>query len=57
MSQQPQHPDRPQSEREAGSGVLPDGSPDDQAEQSTPGSDGDGPEPGYTAPEDADGDD
>ncbi len=35
-------------------GPLPDGAPDDQAEGSTPGSDGDGPEAGYTAP---DGDD
>lgn len=35
------------------SGPLPDGAPDDEA-GSTPGSDGDGPEAGYTAP---DGDD
>jgi hypothetical protein len=37
-------------------GVLPGGDPDDVAEQSTPGSDGDGPEAGYTeqrSPEDA----
>ncbi|MFF1531220.1 hypothetical protein [Cellulomonas sp. NPDC058312] len=33
-------------------GVLPDGDPDDTAEQSTPGSEGDGPESGYVAPTD-----
>ncbi|GIG37401.1 hypothetical protein [Cellulomonas pakistanensis] len=44
MSQDPA--DRPD-------GVLPGGDPDDQAEQSTPGSDGDGPEPGYTGSEGA----
>ena len=38
MSEKPT--DRPE-------GVLPDGDPDDVAEESTPGSDGDGPEPGY----------
>ncbi len=54
MSEQPQHPGHSEDDRETGSGVLPGGSPDDQAEQSTPGSDGDGPEPGYAAPEDAD---
>lgn len=44
MSQDPtEHPDGP----------LPDGAPDDQAEQSTPGSDGDGPEAGYTGTEGA----
>ncbi len=32
-------------------GPLPGGEPDDQAEGSTPGSDGDGPEAGYTAPD------
>jgi hypothetical protein len=37
-----QQADRPE-------GVLPGGDPDDVAEQSTPGSDGDGPEAGYTA--------
>jgi|GEM_PF-2376177 len=31
-------------------GVLPGGDPDDVAEQSTPGSDGDGPEQGYEGP-------
>lgn len=39
-------------------GPLPGGEPDDVAEASTPGSDGDGPESGYTSPttddEDAD---
>jgi hypothetical protein len=37
-------------------GVLPGGDPDDVAEESTPGSEGDGPESGYTAqqsPQDA----
>ncbi|NHT18210.1 hypothetical protein [Cellulomonas sp. IC4_254] len=32
-------------------GPLPDGDPDDRAEQSTPGSEGDGPEAGYTGTE------
>jgi len=32
------------------SGPLPGGDPDDAAELSTPGSDGDGPEAGYTPP-------
>lgn len=32
-------------------GPLPGGDPDDRAEQSTPGSDGDGPEAGYTGAE------
>ncbi len=35
-------------------GPLPGGDPDDQAEQSTPGSDGDGPEAGYSGTEGAD---
>ena len=43
MSQDPT--DRP-------TGVLPDGDPDDSAEQSTPGSEGDGPESGYEPPAD-----
>lgn len=43
MSDQPH--DRPD-------GVLPGGDPDDAAERSTPGSDGDGPEPGYEPPAD-----
>lgn len=34
-------------------GVLPGGAPDDDAEQSTPGSDGDGPEQGYAPPDGA----
>jgi len=34
-------------------GVLPGGDPDDVGEQSTPGSDGDGPEAGYTGSGDA----
>lgn len=34
-------------------GVLPGGDPDDAAEQSTPGSDGDGPEAGYAGSGDA----
>jgi hypothetical protein len=33
-------------------GVLPGGDPDDVAEQSTPGSEGDGPEDAYTEPAD-----
>lgn len=41
MSQDPA--DRP-------SGPLPGGAPDEAAEESTPGSDGDGPESGYTPP-------
>lgn len=36
-------------------GVLPDGDPDDVAEESTPGSDGDGPEAGYTAEQSTEG--
>jgi hypothetical protein len=32
-------------------GPLPDGDPDDAAEQSTPGSEGDGPETSYDEPE------
>jgi hypothetical protein len=41
--QQAEHPE----------GVLPGGDPDDVAEESTPGSDGDGPEAGYQeSPED-----
>jgi len=45
MSHDPtEHPDGP----------LPGGDPDDRAEQSTPGSDGDGPEAGYTGTEGAD---
>ncbi|MBD3777961.1 MAG: hypothetical protein IE923_01675 [Micrococcales bacterium] len=40
MSDQPT--DRPE-------GVLPDGDPDDVAEASTPGSEGDGPEAAYEA--------
>ncbi len=56
MTEQPQQSGTPDSDHEAPSGLLPGGSPDDQAGQSTPGSDGDGPEPGYTAPEDVDGD-
>jgi hypothetical protein len=31
-------------------GVLPGGDPDDVAEESTPGSEGDGPEESYTEP-------
>lgn len=45
MSHDPtEHPDGP----------LLGGDPDDRAEQSTPGSDGDGPEAGYTGTEGAD---
>ncbi len=47
MTQQPEH---------RTGGPLPGGEPDDVAEQSTPGSDGDGPEAGYDDPApDADG--
>ncbi|WP_454051480.1 hypothetical protein [Cellulomonas sp. Marseille-Q8402] len=35
-------------------GVLPGGDPDDVSQSSTPGSDGDGPEAGYAAPETSD---
>lgn len=47
------HAERPE-------GVLPGGDPDDVAEESTPGSEGDGPEAGYTpqqSSEDAPSDD
>jgi hypothetical protein len=46
--------DNPGSPGKTPDGPLSGGAPDDQAESSTPGSDGDGPEAGYTAP---DGDD
>lgn len=37
-------------DQERPEGVLPGGDPDDVAEESTPGSEGDGPEDGYAAP-------
>lgn len=36
-------------------GVLPGGDPDDVAEESTPGSEGDGPEAGYTPEQSTEG--
>ncbi|QZN86617.1 hypothetical protein [Cellulomonas sp. C5510] len=38
-------------------GLLPDGDPDDVAEASTPGSDGDGPESGYQSEPEQTGED